>query len=605
MSWKRQLQSGWRVLRQRRTADRELSEELRHYYEEETAALVAGGMTPAQARREVRLRLGDPRNVVEEVRAHGWERLLDAVATDVRFAVRRLRNSPGFTLVSVLTLALGMGASTAIFSAVKPILFDALPYHDADRIVMVADRTADGSLLDVTFGTYREVVQRSRSFEALATVRAWQPTLTGGDRPELLEGQRVGADYFSVLGVQPALGRTFTEAEDQARGPNVVMLSHGLWQRVFAGDRGIIGRVITLGDNPFTVTGVLPPDFENVLLPAAEVWAPLQYDAALPADGREWGHHLRMVGRLAPGVKLETAARELDRIAQAPLPQFVRMPWASMAGGFAVSYLRDDLARDVRSALLAVMGAVVLVLVIACVNVTNLLLARGAQRGGELALRTALGAGRQRLIAQLVVETLLLALLGAAAGLGVAHIGVRALVALSPPELPRVHAMQIDAGVFAFALGSATLIGLVVGWFVAKHASLSDPAAVLQRRSGRVAGSEQRARRPLVVAQVALAVVLLVSGGLLLRSMQRLLAVDPGFDSTERLAMQVQTPGRRFNDDRVTQQFFAQALAAVRAVPGVRRAAFTSQLPLSGDFQKYGIHLESAPALDTQEDGSG
>ena len=605
MSLQRQLQRGWRVLTRRAAADRELSDELQHYYEEEIEALVARGLTPAQARREARLRLGDPGNVVEEVRANGWERMVDAVTIDLRHAVRRLRNSPGFALVSVLTLALGMGASTAIFSAVKPILIDALPYEDAQRIVMVADRTNDGSLLDVTFGTYREIVQRSRSFDGLATFRAWQPTLTGAEQAVLLDGQRVGADYFRALRVQPTLGRAFTDAEDQVRGPNVVMISHGLWQRVFAGDRAIIGRAIALNDNPFTVIGVLPSDFENVLQPAAEVWAPLQYDATLPADGREWGHHLRMVGRLAPAVSLEAAARELDQIAKAPLPQFVRMPWASMNGGFAVTSLQNDLARGVKSVLFAVMGAALLVLVIACVNVTNLLLARGAQRSGELALRAALGAGRNRLIAQLVVETLLLALLGATAGLGVARFGVQALVALSPPELPRVGAMHIDAGAFAFAFGSATLIGVAVGWFVAWHAALRQPVRALQRRSSRVAGGEQRTRRALVVAQVALAVVLLVSGGLLLRSMQRLFAIDPGFTSTQRLTMQVQTPGRRFGDDRLVHQFFAQALDAVRAVPGVTSAAYTSQLPLSGDMQTYGFHLESAPSLNPEADGSG
>jgi putative ABC transport system permease protein len=605
MSLQRKLRRGLRVLLRRAAADSELREELQHYYEEEVTALMARGLTRAQATREVRLRLGDPGNVVEDVRVHGWEHLLDAVMTDVRHAVRRLHNSPSFTLASVLTLGLGMGASTAIFSAVKPILFDALPYEAADRIVMVWDRMQDGSALDVTFGTYREIVQRSRSFAALATLKLWQPTLTGGAEPERLEGQRVGADYFQVLGVQPALGRDFSEEEDRARGPNVVMLSHGLWQRRFGSDPGIIGRAITLSDNPFTVIGVLPSALENVLSPAAEVWAPLQYDAALPADGREWGHHLRMVGRLNDSVDLAMARRELDRIGQTPLPQFVRVPWASMSGGMMVSSLQDDLTRGVRPALLAVIGAVLLLLGIACVNVTNLLLVRGSQRGGELALRAALGAGRDRLIAQLVMETMLLALLGAVAGLGVARLGVRALVALSPPELPRVSAIGIDAGVLVFAFGSATLIGLAVGMFVALHVARRQPGVVVQRRSVRVAGGDQHARRVLVVAQVALAVVLLVSGGLLLRSLQRLFAVDPGFDARQVLTMQVQTASRRFEADDETRRFFAQALDAVRAVPGVSSAALTSQLPLSGDFQKYGLHLESAPALDPRADGSG
>ena len=606
MSLRRQLQRGLRALTQRTAVDHELNEEIEFYYEQEISRLMARGLTQAEARRQVRLQLGDSSNAVEEVRVSGWENVFEGVLIDLRHAVRRLRNSPGFTIVGVLTLALGIGASTAIFSAVKPILFDTLPYKNADRIVMVADRSREGFPLDVTFGSYRELVQRTRSFAAMAVMKAWQPTLTGTVMPERLDGQRVSADYFRVLGVTPALGRDFLSTEDVARGENVVILSHGLWQRRFAGDRAIVGRAITLNDNPFTVIGVMPAEFENVLAGTADVWAPLQYDAALPTpESREWGHHLRLAGRLRAGVDREVATRELNQIAAAPLPQFVRMPWASMDRGLIVSSLRDDLTRGVRSALLAVIGAVLLVLVIACVNVTNLLLARGAQREGELALRAALGAGRNRLIAQLVVETILLSWIGAVVGLAVAKLGVRALVALSPPELPRVSAIQVDGGVFVFAFVVATSIGLLTGLFVALRASWRQAASVMHRRSGRVAGGDQRMRRALVVAQVALAVVLLVSGGLLLRSLERLFSVDPGFEPTNVLTMQVQTSGRRFDDDRITRQFFAQALDAVRAVPGVSAAAFTSQLPLSGDYSTYGLFLESAPALGPEEDGSG
>ena len=440
----------------------------------------------------------------------------------------------------------------------------------------------------------------------MAVIRVWQPALTGALTAERLDGQRVSADYFRVLGVQPALGRDFHSTEDVVRGDNVVILSHGLWQRRFTGDRAIIGRSITLNDSPFTVIGIMPAGFENVLAASADVWAPLQYDAALPSpESREWGHHLRLAGRLRAGVAHGEAADELNRIAAAPLPQFVRMPWASLERGLIVSSLRDDLTRGVRSALFAVMGAVVLVLAIACVNVTNLLLARGAQREGELALRAALGAGRNRLVMQLVVETMLLAWIGAAVGLVVAGLGMRALIALSPPELPRVSAIRIDTGVFAFAFVVASSIGLLTGLFVAVRASLRRAGAVVHCRSSRVAGGDQRTRQALVVAQVALAVVLLVSGGLLLRSLERLFSVDPGFEPANVLTMQVQTSGRRFDDDRTTRQFFSQALAAVHAVSGVNSAAFTSQLPLSGDFQSYGIYLESGPTLGREEDGSG
>jgi putative ABC transport system permease protein len=529
---------------------------------------------------------------------------MNSLWQDLRYGVRMLMKQPGFTIVAVVTLALGIGASTAIFSAVNPILFEPLPYPHAGRITMIWDLGVDGSRVDVTFGTYRELESRSRSFEAIAVMKPWQPTIIGAAKPERLDGQRVSASYFRVLGVSPALGRDFQAYEDQFNGPNVVILSNGLWQRRFGGDGTIVGRQITLNDNSYTVIGVMPRMLENVLAPAAELWSPLQYDTSLPPDGREWGHHLRMVGRLRPAVGADQVPRELDTIAQTEVPEFRRMPWASLKRGLIVNALQDDVTRGVKPALLAVLGAVILVLVIACVNVTNLLLSRGAQRRGEFAMRAALGAGRTRMMRQLLTESLLLAILGGTLGMIVAEFGVRALVTLSPPGLPRVGAIRVDGAVFAFGIGVTTLIGLLVGLIPALHASRSDLHIGLQQSSQRTAGGHQLTRRTLVVAEVALAFVLLVSAGLLLRSMQRLFAVAPGFDASHVLTMQVQASGHRFDDDRVIHQFFAQALEAVRAVPGVDSAAFVSQLPLSGDFDQYGVQFESSPNDDPKEDHS-
>jgi putative ABC transport system permease protein len=605
MSFGRQLRRGVKALFRRAEADRDISDELQHYYDAEVAALIGRGLSRAEARRAARLHLGDPGNVAEEVRSSGWESLVDATVRDLRHAARGLARNRGFAAVCILTLAVGIGATSAIFSTVKPILLEPLPYPDVDRILRIADITRDGNPLDVTFGGYREIRQRSRLFSALATLMAWQPTLTGFEQAERIDGQRVGADYFRVLGVPPQMGRNFTDEEDVVRGPNVVIVSHGFWQRRLGGERSIIGRAITLNDNPFTVIGVMPADFENVLAPAAEVWAPLQYDAALPsAEGREWGHHLRMIGRLAPGIGREAATRELARIAATPDADFPRVPWASMERGLSVGSVHDELTRFVRPALYAVMAAVLLVLAIACVNVTSLLLSRASQRSGELALRTALGAGRNRLIGQLVVETMLLSFLGAAAAIPIAQLGVRTLIALSPAELPRLSAIDIDAGVFGFTFAVATLIGLLLGVLVALHASRRPAGATLHRRSSRMAGGDQRARSGLVIAQVALAVVLLISGGLLLHSLERLFAVDPGFHAPQLLTMQVQVSGRRFEDSAATHRFFRHAQEAVRSVPGVISAAFTSQLPLSGEYQAYGASLESAPALRPGDDGS-
>jgi putative ABC transport system permease protein len=600
----RQLARGVRVLANRTAADREVADEVQDYLNQATDAALARGLSPDEARRAARRELGNPVAVREQVRGYGWENLLSALLADLRYAGRRLRASPGFTVVSVLTLALGIGASTAIFSAVNPILFEPLPYPQAGRVVVVSDAGADRSRVDVTFGTYRELLARSRAFESLAVTRSWQPTLTGMTPPERFEGQRVSAGYFRALGVHPAMGRDFEVADDRFNGPGVAIISDSLWRRRFAGDAAIVGRDIKLNDNAYTVIGVMPAVFENVLAPPAEVWTPLQYDTSLPRDGREWGHHLRMVGRLAPGYSVEGAARELDGIARNPVPEFSRAPWASMQQGLIVSSLQEDLTDAIRPALLAVVGAVLLVLAIACVNVTNLLLGRGAQRRGEFAMRAALGAARTRLIRQVLTESLLLAVLGGAVGMLIARAGVGALVALSPPDLPRAGAIGVDGAVFAFALALTTLIGLAVGLIPALQASRGSLHGGVHESSRRTAGGQQFTRRALVVAEVALALVLLVGSGLLLRSLQRLFAVAPGFDAAHVLTMQVQTSGRRFNDDAVRHQFFADALEAVRRVPVVRAAAFTSQLPLSGQEEVYGVEFESNLTGGTDGEGA-
>ena len=444
---------------------------------------------------------------------------------DLRYAVRMLWKNPGFATIAVFTLALGIGANTAIFSAVNPILFEPLPYPHADRVTMIWDHGADGSRQDGTFGTYRELVERSRSLEAISVMRSWQPTMTGLAEPERLDGHRVSASYFHVLGVSPAFGRDFDLSDDKLNGPRVAILSDQLWQRRFGGDHTIIGREITLDENRYTVIGIMPSAFEHVLSPSAEVWTTLQYDMSLP---QAWGHHLHIVGRQRPGVGTDQARQELDTIARAPVPQFPRPPWASVRNGFIVNSLQDYITEGVRPALLAVLGAVVLLLTIACVNVTNLLLARGAQRRGEFTVRAALGAGRARMIRQLLTESLLLAVLGGALGMVVAELGVRSLVTLSPPGLPRASAIGIDGTVFAFGLGITTLIGVLVGLIPALHMSRDDLHIGLQQSSQRTAGGHQTTRRMLVVAEVALALVLLVSAGLLLRSLQRLFAVDGG-----------------------------------------------------------------------------
>ena len=519
---------------------------------------------------------------------------METIFSDFRYAFRQLRKAPGFACASVLILALGIGGTTAIFSALNPILFEPLPYPQASRIVMIWYAGEDGTRERQAFHTYRELSERSRSFEALSVMKPWQPTLSGADHPERFDGQQVSAGYFRTIGVLPALGRDLQPSDDVPNGPKVVILSNGLWRRRFGGDNAIVGREIKLDDANYTVIGVMPAGFDNVLSPSAEVWSPLQYQAGNIAsiETREWGHHLRMAGHVRADISVDQAKSDLRWIAQTPVAEFPRPRWTSLEHGFIVDSLQDDVTRGVKPVLLAVFGAVILVLVIACVNVTNLLLARGAQRRGEFAMRAALGAGRLRLVRQLVTESVLLAVLGGAFGMLFTQAGVRILLALSPPDLPRINAIRVDGTVFAFAFGITVLIGVIVGLIPARYAARGHLQNGLQQVSARATEGHQRTRRAFVVAEVALALVLMVTAGLLLHSLSRLFAVPPGFESAHLLTLQVQTYGARYDDGRICHQFFSQALDAVRQVPGATAGAFTSQLPLSGDSDVYGARFE-------------
>jgi putative ABC transport system permease protein len=606
MSFWRQSTRGVRSLLNRSAADRDIADEVEHYFDEAAASLEESGLSPEEARRAVRLQYGHATGVRERVRGYGWENIVDTVGADVRYGARQLCRRPAFALIATLTLALGIGASTTIFSVVNPVLLQPLPYPDAGRLMTIWDGQNGRS--DITFGTYREVAARNRAFESLAVVgRPLQPTLTGVAEPERLEGQYVSANFFRTLGVAPALGRDFEAADDRPwrpGGPFVVLISDGLWRRRFSADPAIVGRQVLFADTPVTIIGVLPRAFENVLKPSAEIWSPLQYDPALPLNGREWGHHLRMIGRLRDGVRKEDVKRELDAIARTPVAEFPRAPWASLRGGFIATSLQDDLTRGVRPALLVIFAGAVLLLTIACVNVTNLILARGADRGGELTVRAALGASRARLIRQLLAETLLLVSIGGLIGIALAFIVVDLVVALIPPELPRVSAIAVDAWAMAFAFGLVTSISVLVGMVPALEGS----RASLRSGAGQRSTPSVRhdvTRRTLLVAQVALALVLLVGAGLLLRSLRQLFAVPTGFDSTNVLTLQVQTAGRRFGDPATTHQFFAQVLEAVRQVPGVSAAGATTQLALTGDEDVWGVQFESAPPSAANESPDG
>jgi len=602
MSLWRQLSHGVRALIGGRAADREVDEELRQFLDESAAELERNGLTPEEAARLARLRAGNPLAMREEVRASGWEHLVETIFADLRYGLRRLWRNPGFSIVTIATLAIGIGSATAIVSVALPVFVRTLPFPHADRIQTIWDQNDDRTRAEIAFGNFLELRERSVTFESMAVSRSWQPTLSGGFTPERLEGQSVSADYFRVFGVLPRIGRGFTAAEDVPSAPPVVILSDRIWRRRFDADPQIVGKPVTLDGYAYGVIGVMPASFEHRLMPLADVWRAIQYDRTLPSiQGREWGHHLRMFGRLRDGATGTAALAELQQIARDPIPRFTRPVWASMRQGAVVDPLHNALTREAKPVMLAVAAAAGLLLLIACVNVSNLLLARNAQRRAEFAMRAALGAGRWRLIRQLLTETLVLTALGWGGAILIGQACLRGLVVFGPDVLPQVGA-ALDAPVFSIALAMTAAAGLLVGF--APVFSNADFKGGVPQGAWQAASSHHRTRRSLVIAEIAFALVLLVGAGLLFRSLQHLFAISPGFDDRNLLTMQVQVAGPRFSDPAATHRFFQQALDEVRRVPGVVAAAVTTQLPLSGDSDIYGLQFESSSAQRLATDGA-
>ena len=577
---------GLRSLLGRDRVGRDVADEIEHYLAESAASYRAEGLSENEARRRAQLDVGSRTSVRQQVREAHWESRLESWIVDLRRAARRLRRAPGFAAVAVSTLALGIGASTVMVSTVRPVLLEALPYPGADRLVSVSDVANDGSPLDVTFGTYRELSARNHAFQSMTVTGSWQPTLTGRGAAERLEGQRVAADYFRVLGVAPAIGRDFTAADDQPGSTLVAIVSDGLWKQRLGGDPGVIGQTLMLDGVPVTVVGVMPRSFENVWNPDAGIWRPLQYDPTLPADGREWGHHLQLLARLRAGTGLDAAREDIAAIARRPVDGFARPGWATLQGGLLVSPLQEQITRHVRPALNAVITATLLLLVIAGINVVILMLARGAERRTELSTCAAFGASRGRLLTPVLAEGIILAVVGGGLGVALAYAGVGLLAGLDGVQLPRLAAIQVDPIALAFAAALSIGIGC---------AAAAVPAVGIWRGSGapltgiRVVNTHHQLRRGFVVVEVALALVLLIGAGLLVRTVQRLMAVPVGFRPGGVLSLQIQASGPRFRDANATRRYFEQVRAAVQGISGVADVALTSQLPLSGDAEVYGV----------------
>ena len=562
--------------------------------DDEAALTIA--LAPLADRAAVEIAQADrPRPVAPEPPA-GRAGLFIDLGRDIRYAARVLRRTPAFTIVAVATLALGIAANTAIFSVVNAVLLRPLPYADADRLVTLGARGADGSTSNVGYTTFLDWRERTHSFEQMALIRMWTPTLAANDVPERIAGMRVSANFFQMLGIRPALGRDFAAEEDALDRWRVVMLSDGLWRRRFGADPAAIGRVITMNDQQYTIVGVLPPSFEALIseryYQRAEMWAPLGYERSQPYACRDC-QHLKAIGRLAGGTSIDAARADLEAVHSAMRREF---PAVYPTETMAVVPLRDVLTGEIRPALAVLTGAVACVLLIACANVANLMLSRMASREHDLALRAALGAARGRLVRQLMVESALIALSAAVIGVLLCVVAVPALTQLAPASMARLVNARLDGGVLGFSLLLSVVTACAFGLVPALRGSRIDPYAALQTDGRKSAAAPASlARRLLVAANVAIAVVLLAGAGLMIKSVSRLLGVHPGFDPRGVLTLQMSMVGKAYATNEAVVRKHDEIIARVHALPGVETAALAGQIPLGGNGDRWGFHIEGRP----------
>jgi predicted permease len=512
--------------------------------------------------------------------------MMDRLRHDLRFALRGLLRRPGFTAVVVLTLALGIGANSAIFSVVNGVLLRPLPYGRPGEIATLWVRWPGNPQGELSQPEFWDLKEQNRSFSRLAAYASGSLTLTGSGEPERLRAGFMSGDALPLLGVAPARGRAFSADDDRPGAPVVALLGDGVWRRRFGADPSVIGRKVILDDAPAMIIGVMPPGFQlptDYAGPGAEIWAPLQLDPAIDRSERGW-HWVNVMARLRPGVEIASASLEVGALARRMHDTYPN-EYKPAFGGFAV-IAADDLVGEIRPAILVLLGAVGLLLLIACANVAGLLLARAEARQREIAVRTALGAGAGRLVRQLLTESVLLALAGGMLGALLADWGVRALVAEAPPTLPRLDAVHTDGWVLGFTLLVSVATGLLFGLAPAIQASRPDLTVALAEggRSGSSAG-RQRFRRSLVVAQIALALMLVTSAGLLIRSFVRMRGVDPGFDPSHLLSAEVELPAVRYDTPAKVRAFYGELVQRLDAIPGVRSAAAVRALPMTGRLE--------------------
>lgn len=586
---------------ERAAIPQDISDEVRFHLERKVERLIAGGMNEDEARREALLKFGDVEGVksamTKEQKAGITGQFWDRMRQDIRFALRQVMRNPGFTAVTVLTLALGIGSTTAIFSVVDGILFRPLPFPEPHELTVVwADWSRAGGPVDewVNFPNYNDLKERSRTLEAVAAWGGGSLTLTGQSEPEQVVVGSVSHDMFSeVLRASPALGRGFLAEDDRPGAPGTVILTDGFWRRVLGADPAVVGAELILNDVPRTIVGVMAPEFDPPFMEDAEIWIPMREDISDHSCGRG-GACLHAVARLAQGTTLEEARAEAARIGGQLEEEY---PDANLNTGFTLRPLRDDMVADTRTGLLVLLSAVGFVLLIACVNVANLLMARATARASELAIRSALGAGRRRLITQLLTESALLALLGGALGLGVAFLGTDALISLAPAGTPRIDTVGVDGRVLFFAVAATAMTGLLFGVMPSLRTTAGEIDDGL--REGGRGGSRGirgiRTRGVLVSGQIALALVLLVGAGLLVRSFQNLRTRDLGFRPDGVLTMQVGLPSSRYPDADALRSFRTILEERLAALPGVTSVGTTSWLPLTGFGSDTGFNIEDQP----------
>ena len=574
----------------RRARDRELAEELESHLRMHVEDNVRAGMSPEEARRVALLELGGVEQVKEQYRRQRGVPALEDLWQDLRYAARVLAKRPGFTLVAVATVALGVGATTAIFSVVNSVLLRPLPYKDPERIVQVWENNPKRGWTRDTISplNFEDWRTQARAFEAVSAYEYESFVLTGGQEPERLGGILASSDFFRVIGVEPAIGRAFLPGEDRAGAGRVAVISDRLWQRRFGSRADVLNQSLVLNSESYTVVGVMPKGFQ---FPSrnTDVWV-----ASVDLKRPRSDHFMYAVARLKAGTPLEEAQADIDRVALVLSQQY---PDTNSNRGVTLVPLHEEIVGKTRRALTLMLGAVGLLLLVACVNVANLLLARASGRRREIALRAALGAGRGRIARQLLTESLLLSVLGGACGLALSLWLVDLLVAWSAGGIPRAQEIGVDGRAVVFALAASVLTGIAFGLAPALGFSAPDLNQTLKEGAQGAGGGRRqtRAQGALVVSEVAVALVLLAGAGLLGRSYASLSRVEPGFDADGVLTARISLPEAKYQDKDRQALFFRQVLERVRALPGVAHAGAVSDLPFSGSRTSQSFELEGRP----------